>query len=214
MDVIAELCNHELDGLARWETLNEADSEALLEHIALFAQKDLEAMRRYCLSVTPAQQSSLGLVYKALSEHSNACDAFLADEVRRVVWLARESRIPPEHLDVLSNIDTAEMYDSNRPQYIAIVDELVSHLDSRGRKTFLVAVLELLEWFLLDYDADDDFPQVANWKMKLKRLKDSADWEVRASVNDALDELKGPSLPYRIGCWILFGLIWLFWRLR
>lgn len=214
MDVLTELRSHEADHLDRWYDLSAAESERLYKGIAHLAEKSPQTIRQYCQAVIPEEHSSLTIVYEALSEHSTACDEILYDEVKRLTKLAREGRFDCEHLTVLSDIDTLEMYDNNRRHYVAIIDCLVGHLDPPGTRNFTIAVLELLEWFFLDYDEDDKLPELEIWTGKVERLSKASDPEVRQAAEDALDSLKGLSFLQKAGCLISVAIAaWPFLKL-
>ena len=136
--------------------------------------------------------------------------------MQRLTGLAREGDFDCKYLDVLSKIDATEMYDNNRRTYVAIVDCLVGHLDPPASRQFTVAVLELLEWFFLDYSKDDKFPEFDAWTRRLKHFTKASDPDVRDAAEDALCSLKGSSMSLfqKIGCLVsLTVAVWSIWKL-
>ena len=190
MDIIEQLKHHEKDNLSEWINFEDKISKRFSKDIVKFANENPDALKQYCNTTMPNEFSSLSIVYEALSEYSVTHNAFLFEEVKRVIALAQTKTINPEYIEVLEDIETEDIYSKDETIYIEIINVITSalHLDNDERLN--LQILSLLDWFLTDYDEDDAISEAVVWIDSIKIIAENAkQLEVREAAKEALENL-------------------------
>jgi hypothetical protein len=154
MDILKQLAAHEAEETDLWDDLSEAEFEVFLKELVMFADAHPEKLIAYCRKVTPKWNSSLELVYEALSIHADRWHPFLLDEVKRVVGLAKSSQLA-EALYMLDSIDLEWLYKHDRNSFEAMLCDLVSAFQPENPWEFNEELLDILKWFLAEYETDE-----------------------------------------------------------
>ena len=190
MDIIAELKIHDKDQLSKWIASEDKVSRRFLKDVVKFANENPDVLKQYCNSTLPKEFSSLSIVYEALSEFSVAHNQFLHDEIKRVISLAQANKIKAEYIEVLEDIETEDIYSKDETTFIEIINYITSELHIDNDEKLNLQLLSLLDWFLIEYDEDDDIADVTNWISSIKHLAENAkQLEVREEAKDALENL-------------------------
>ncbi|WP_040279117.1 hypothetical protein [Psychroserpens damuponensis] len=190
MDIIAQLKRHEKEQLKNWINADEKVSRRFAKDIVKFANENPDAIKNYCVNTLPREFSSLSIVYEALSEFSVAFNQFLLDEIKRVIVLAQTKQIKPEYIEVLEDIETEDIYSKDETIYIEIINVITSALHISNEEQLNLQLLNLLDWFLIEYDEDDDIAEVSSWINRMKHIAENAtQLEVREEAKDALENL-------------------------
>ncbi|MDC8003725.1 hypothetical protein POV27_06660 [Aureisphaera galaxeae] len=187
MNIIEELRYHETNQLDEWYDTKEKEQKRFLKGIVKYGEQHPDELKHYCSSTIPDEFSSLSLVYEALSEYSVSWNQFLFDEIQRVVLLAKNGRIDPEYLEVLEDIETEDIYSKTEEIYVQIIDFLVGNLSLTGNGKFNFQLLELLDWYLTDYDEDDDVHDGEVWVARIKEFAIEGSPEIKEKAREVLD---------------------------
>ena len=190
MDIIEQLKFHEKDQLSKWIASEEKTSRRFSKDLVNFTNENPDAIKNYCINTLPKEFSSLSIVYEALSEFSVAHNKFLLEEIKRVISLAQSKKIKPEYIEVLEDIETEDIYSKDETIYIEIINFITSKLHVDNDEKLNLQLLNLLDWFLIEYDEDDAISEVSIWINRMKNLAENAKQiEVREEAKDALENL-------------------------
>ena len=158
--------------------------------IVNFANEHPETLKHYCKDTIPEEFSSLCIVYEALSEFSVAYNQFLFEEIKRVISLAQADKIKPEYIEVLEDIETEDIYSKDETIYIDIINYITSTLHVDNDEKLNLQLLSLLDWFLIEYDEDDNIQNVTDWIHRMKHIAENAKQQkVRVEAKDVLENL-------------------------
>jgi len=189
MTVLEQLKAHELDQLDAWLDYSGKETKAFLKQIVAFAKENIDQLEAYCAQVVPTEFSSLSIVYQALSEHSVAYNDLLFKEVKRVVTLAKSNQIKPEYLEVLTEIETEDIYSKTEDIFVAMVSFMVATLNVQLPPNFNVELLDVIDWFVIDLDQDDNIPEAQNWIDILTDLAKNADPKTKVKAREVLETM-------------------------
>ena len=190
MTIIEQLKYHEKDQLSEWIDSDDKVSRRFSKDIVKFANEYPEVLKDYCVRIHPWEFSSLSIVYEALSEYSAAHNQFLLEEIKRVISLAQSKTIKTKYIEVLEDIETEDIYSKDEAIYIEIINFITAALHVENEEVFNLQLLSLLDWFLIEYDEDDDISEVKNWIISIKNIAENAkQLEVREEAKDALENL-------------------------
>lgn len=187
MHIIERLSFHEKDELDKWFELNGSESKQFLLDLVDFANSNFEELRHFCQSTEPKEFSSLSIVYEALSNYSIDYHDFLFEEIKRIVQYAKES--DASVLSILDDIETEEIYDNSEDIYLAIIDHLHAELtDDPNHLEFNFALLELLDFYLIDLEIKHESLQIKKWKEKLEDLTHKGPSKIRLKAKEVLED--------------------------
>jgi len=190
MTIIEQLKYHEKDQLSEWIDSDDKVSRRFSKYIVKFANEYPDVLNDYCVRIHPREFSSLSIVYEALSEYSAAHNQFLLEEIKRVISLAQSKTIKTKYIEVLEDIETEDIYSKDEAIYIEIINFITAALHVENEEVFNLQLLSLLDWFLIEYDEDDDISEVKNWIISIKNIAENAkQLEVREEAKDALENL-------------------------
>jgi hypothetical protein len=189
MGIIKKLEFHESDELDQWIDESNEENEVFLKEIADFAITNFNELSAYCDSIKIREFSSLTIVYRALSEHSNQFHPFFFDEIKRVISLATEKRIKNSRIEVLEDIDLEIIYEEDRLIYNQIINYLISQLNSNRKDSFSLAILDLLDMYLLEISEEDVDLQVESWMNSMNRFAERSSFEVKMRTREVLQDL-------------------------
>lgn len=186
MEIIDRLKHYENNTVDEWYELDEKVNAKFLKDLVKFSNKNPEVIKAYCKSIIPSNDSSLGIIYEALSDYSTKWNDFLFEELKRVVTLAKERQIDAECLELLMDIETENLYEKDKDVYVKMVDVLISNLDVNNAENFNIELLDVIDWFLIEYDEGEIKVAANNWKSTLEQLATQVTPEVKAKVDEAL----------------------------
>jgi hypothetical protein len=189
MQVIEQLKYHENNQLEEWLDYSEKKEKAFYKELVKFAKTNELELRNYCINTTPTEFSSLSIVYVALSEFSASFNHLLLSEIKRVVTLAKEKRINAEYLDLLTDIETEDIYSKDEDTFIECLNFMTSNLDVNGEDDFNIELLEVIDWFIIEYDEDDAIEEVENWKQNILILANEGQPSVKIKAQEVLKNL-------------------------
>ena len=187
MTIIETLKYHEENQLNEWLDQDERISKKFLKALVKFSNANQSDIRQYCINTLPSEFSSLSIVYEALSEYSTDWNVFLSEEIERVVTLAKEKRINPEFMEVLTDIEVEDIYSKDEDIYIRMLDFMTSNLHPGNDKNFNIQLLDVIDWFLIEYDEDDDIPAASNWINKITDLANGEELSVKLKAREVLE---------------------------
>lgn len=188
MNVIEKLKFHEENELEEWIDSDEKESRKFLKELVSYSKDNLDEIKQYCVNTVPSEFSSLSIIYEAFSAYSVDFNEFLFDEIQRVVNLAKNDRINPEYLAVLTDIETDDIYSKTKKIYIDIMDYLTSNLNVQNDPKFNVALLDVISWYLMDFDEDDDISQSKVWFNRITELANNGEVSVKIKAREVLKE--------------------------
>jgi len=188
MNIIEKLKYHEDDKLNEWYEMEDRANKKFLKDIVKFGKGNAAEIEQFCSNCLPSQFSSLILIYTALSSYSNDWNAFLFQEIKRVVILAKEKRIDAAVLDILTHIELDDIYDKDETVYIDIMDFLVANLHLRNDTKFTKALLQVIDWYLIELDEDDEHAASKNWMQQITKLANEGEPSVKLEARKILKE--------------------------
>ncbi|MFM7022143.1 MAG: hypothetical protein ACKOXB_04135 [Flavobacteriales bacterium] len=176
-DIIDRLLQIELDMLVYYN-MSEEESEKLLNDILEYANNNRDSMIALCRSFKPHEDCMLNVIYEALALDIENWGEFFAEEVNRIIELAKKSDKPFAVTDCLEEMVCEE---SNLPFVDKIIrtleKELESPIDALRHRS-----VDLLSWWIDDSNIHKY--QTVIYKMKLL-LKDK-NWKIRWMTHQAL----------------------------
>ncbi|MBC3846438.1 hypothetical protein H8K90_08605 [Winogradskyella echinorum] len=189
MNVIEKLKYHEEDELEEWLNSDDKESRKFLKELVKYSKDNLNEIRQHCVNTIPSEFSSLSIIYEAFSEYSIDFNEFLFEEIQRVVKLAKSKRIKPKYLQVLTDIETEDIYSKTENIYIAIMEFLTSNLNLQNEPNFNVELLDVVSWYLIELDEDDEILESNKWISRITELANNADVSVKIKAREVLKEL-------------------------
>ena len=188
MNVIEKLKYHEENKLEDWIYSGDKESRKFSKELVKFSKDNLNEIKQYCINTMPSEFSSLSIIYEAFSEYSIDFNEFLFEEIQRVVYLAKNKSIKPDYLEVLTDIETEAIYSKTESIYIDIMEFLTSNLNLEKEPKFNVELLEVISWFLIEFDEDDEISESKIWINRITALADYADVNVKIKAREVLKE--------------------------
>jgi hypothetical protein len=196
MEVIESLKFHEKNEMDSWYDLSEKESRKFLKELVKYTNKNPTEIEQYCINTIPGEYSSLSIIYEALSEFSNRWNSILLNEIKRVVTLAKNNSIKSEVLDILTDIETEDIYSKDEEIYIEILNFLTTNLELNNNPKFNIELLEVIDWFLIDLDEDDDINESENWFKAIEVLAINGDSIVKSKAQEIISSNEfGKTLP-------------------
>ncbi|CAL2102245.1 conserved protein of unknown function [Tenacibaculum sp. 190130A14a] len=198
MNVIEKLKYHQENELDEWINSDEKESRKFSKELVKYSKANLNEIKQYCINTIPSEFSSLSIIYEAFSEFSIDFNEFLFEEIQRVVNLAKNKRIKPEYLEVLTDIETEDIYSKTENIYIDIMEFLTSNLNFQNEPKFNIELLDVISWFLIELDEDDEISEAETWINRIIELANNADVSVKIKAREVLKESDiSSSLPPR-----------------
>ncbi len=188
MNVIERLKYHQENELEEWINNNEKDSRKFLKELVNYSKTNLDEIRQYCINTIPSEFSSLSIIYEAFSEYSVEFNEFLFEEIKRVVNLAKNKRIKAEYLEILTEIETEDIYTKTEDIYIDIMDFLTLNLSLQNDPKFNIELLDVISWYLIELDEDDEISESKTWFNRITELANHADSNVKIKAREVLKE--------------------------
>lgn len=188
MNVIEELKYHEANELEDWINYDEKKQKKFLRELVKFSNENRYEIELYCINTIPTEFSSLSIVYEALSTHSSNFNDFLK-EIQRVVTLVKEGKTEPENLEVLQDIDMEDIYSKDVRSYIKVMDYLTSNLQLNLPRQFNLQLLDIIDWYLIELDQDDDISESTNWMNQIKNLAINGETKVKSMAKKTLKSI-------------------------
>lgn len=188
MNVIEKLKYHQENELEEWIDSDDKVSRKFSKELVKFSKDNLNEIKQYCVNTIPSEFSSLSIIYEAFSEYSIDFNEFLFEEIQRVVNLAKNKRIKPEYLEVLTDIETEDIYSKTENIYIDIMEFLTSNLHLQNDSKFNVELLDVISWFLIELDEDDEISESIIWINRITELANNADVSVKIKAREILKE--------------------------
>ncbi len=189
MTVLDTLKAHEQNQLRDWYKNDNKESRKFLKEIVAFTKENPNEIKQYCSQIIPTEFSSLSLVYEALSEHSTDFNTFLFEEIQRVILLAKNKRIKPEHLEILTDIETEDIYSKAQDIYVKIMEFMTSNLQLQNDTDFNIQLLDVIDYYLIDYDEDDAIPEYKNWINRIRELAENGKTSEKIKAREVLKDL-------------------------
>lgn len=189
MNVIEELKYHEANELEDWINYDEKKQKKFLRELVNFSNENRYEIELYCINTIPTEFSSLSIVYEALSTHSSNFNDFLFKEIQRVVTLVKEGKTEPENLEVLQDIDMEDIYSKDVRSYIKVMDYLTSNLQLNLPRQFNLQLLDIIDWYLIELDQDDDISESTNWMNQIKNLAINGETKVKSMAKKTLKSI-------------------------
>lgn len=187
MEIIQKLKYHDNDQLEEWLEFDGKTTKKFLKNVVKFTNKNQTLLKEYCVNTLPSEFSSLSIVYEALSEYSTDFNDFLFEEIKRVIILAKEKKIKPKYLDVLTDIEVEDIYSKDEENYIKILNFMITNLHLNNDKNFNIQLLKIVDWFLIELDEEEDeILEVNNWLKQINILASEGDLSVRIKAQKVL----------------------------
>ncbi len=188
MNVIEKLKYHQENELEEWIDSDDKVSRKFSKELVKYSKDHLNEIKQYCVNTIPSEFSSLSIIYEAFSEYSIDFNEFLFEEIQRVVNLAKNKRIKPEYLEVLTDIETEDIYSKTENTYIDIMEFLTSNLHLQNDSKFNIELLDVIGWFLIELDEDDEISESIIWINRITELANNADVNVKIKAREVLKE--------------------------
>ena len=188
INIIKQLEHHNNDELDEWVEYSSKKQKRFLKSLVVFANNHPEELKQYCRSVIPSYFSSLSIIYEALSEYSSDWDGFLFEEVKRVTRLVKENKADMDSLDVLTDIETEELYDRNKKIHAKMLDFLVSNLDLMNDSKFSKELLEVIDWLIEDIDDNDPILKSEKLFIPIAKMANEGQMKVKNRAREILKE--------------------------
>lgn len=188
MNVIDKLRYHQENELEEWINSDDKESRKFSKELVNYSKNNLDEIRQYCINTIPSEFSSLSIIYEAFSEYSVDFNEFLFEEIKRVVNLAKNKRIKAKYLEVLTDIETEDIYSKTENIYIDIMNFLTLNLSLQNDSKFNIELLDVISWFLIELDEDDEISESEIWINRIKDLANNADSNVKIKARDVLKE--------------------------
>lgn len=188
MNIIEQLKYHDKNQLDEYLDFSGKEEKKFLKEIVKFAKENESELRQYCINTIPTENSSLSIIYEALSEYSVSFNQFLFEEIKRVIDLAKQNRIKPEFLEVLTDIEPEDIYSKDEGVYINILNYMISNLSINNENKFNIELLDIIDWFLIELDEDDEISESKNWTNQLKTLANEGHSSVKLKAREVLKD--------------------------
>jgi hypothetical protein len=193
MNVIDKLKYHQENELEEWIESDDKESRKFSKELVKYSKDNFNEVKQYCINTIPTEFSSLSIIYEAFSEYSIDFNEFLFEEIQRVVNLAKNKRIKLEYLEVLTDIETEDIYSKTENIYINIMGFLTSNLHLQNEPKFNVELLDVIGWFLIELDEDDEILESQIWINRITELANNADVSVKIKAREVLKDSDIPS---------------------
>lgn len=188
--VLNALKDHDIDSLDLWYDMPDKKQNLLLRQIADVYNQDPKPIEDYCTQLIPRSEfNSLSIVYESLSEYSPNASNFLASEIQRLTELLVADKIKAKAYDTLSSMELEKMYSFSLPLYRASMTYLIQSINLVDTDKKKKAILEVLDMFMLEIDADDDIPEIKDWIAVLNQIVNSTSGDTLKVAHDVLSYL-------------------------
>jgi len=188
MNVIEKLKYHQENKLEEWIDSDDKESRKFSKELVKYSKDNLNEIKQYCINIIPSEFSSLSIIYEAFSEYSIDFNEFLFEEIQRVVNLAKNKRIKPAYLEVLTDIETEDIYSKTENIYIDIMEFLTSNLNLQNEPKFNVELLDVISWFLIELDENDEISESKIWINRITELGNNGDVSVKIKAREVLKD--------------------------
>lgn len=189
MDIIEQLKHHENNQLDDWLDYSDKITKKFLKDIVTFAKENESLLKQYCVNTIPTEFSSLSIIYEALSEYSTRFNEFLYEDIKRVINLAKQNKINPEFLEVLTDIESEDIYSKDEEVYIKILNHMISNLHTNNEDKFNIELLDIIDWFLIELDEDDEISESKEWINQLAVIANDGSSSVKLKAREVLKNL-------------------------
>jgi hypothetical protein len=186
MDILETLKHHDTDQLTEWLGTDAANEQKFLDEVVLFSNENPDKIKAYCRNTVPTEFSSLQIVYQALSNDSKDWNEFLFEEVKRIIQLAKNKKINPEFIEVLSDIELESIYTEDNAVYVQMLNYLTSNLQDHNESEFTIELLGIIDWFLCYYEDDDSTPLHKKWMTPIIHLANTAAFNVKMKARTVI----------------------------
>lgn len=186
MNILEKLKEHDTDELSNWLSLDQASENKFTDELLLFAKENPDAIKNYCRTTLPSEFSSLTLVYPVLSGASNDWNEFLLEEVKRVIQLAKNQKINPEYIEVLDTIELERIYTEDNAVFVNMVNFMTSNLQDHNDSTFNFQLLDIIDWYLMYYEDEDNTRLFKNWMKPIIHLANGGDFKVKMKARSVI----------------------------
>ncbi|MCF1192255.1 hypothetical protein LRR18_11720 [Mangrovimonas sp. AS39] len=186
MNIIENLKYHQDNELEDWINSDDKVTRKFLKELVKYSKVNFNEIEQYCINTIPTEYSSLSIVYEAFSEYSIDFNEFLFKEIQRVVNLAKNKRIKPEYLELLTDIETEDIYSKTEDIYIEIMEFLTSNLHLQNEPEFNIELLDVIDWFLIELDQDDEISESRIWINRITELANNGDLGVKIKAREVL----------------------------
>lgn len=188
MNVIEKLKYHQDNELEEWIYSDDKESRKFSKELVTYSKENLTEIKQYCVNIIPSDFSSLSIIYEAFSRYSIDFNRFLFEEIQRVVNLAKNKVIEPEYLEILTNIETDDIYSKTENIYIEIMEFLTSNLNLENEADFNIELLDLISWYIIELDEDDGISESEIWINRIKELANNGNFSVKKKAREVLKE--------------------------
>jgi hypothetical protein len=187
MNVLKELRIHEDDQLEKWLSLDEKDKKKFMKEVLKFANVNPEELKAYCQTILPAEFSSLSIIYEALTRYSTDWNAFVAKELKRLIFAAKNDKFDPLNLSLLEDIETEDFYAKTKEVYTDVINYLTNNLSLEDEENLTFQMLETLEWFLIEMENEEEFKESTLWAKRLKFIAENGTIQLKVKAREILE---------------------------
>lgn len=175
--MIEQLHTFDKNNLDDWYELSDSEQTDFLRKLAEYFKFNKSALSTYCNKNKPKEFSSLTLVYEAISIYSSKFNDFILEEIKRVIDLAKKKNITPNNIEILMDFEIEDIYEKDYSTYIKIIDFLINSLSNNQSDNLNIAILELLDFFLLESNDKDENNKL--WKNKINNFIENSSENVK-----------------------------------
>lgn len=190
MNIIEQLKKYEKNQLDEWILTDLELQEKFIEEVGAFADENPSEIKDYCLKAPIAEDTTLAIVYEALTEHSKSkvWDEFCLEELKRIINLAKGKKIDTACIRILFAINTEEIHANNREVYTKMLEFINTNLQLKHEDQFNVELLDLFEVSVIDEDANS--VELKKWIGTVTRLANEGNLPVKVKARKVLKELE------------------------
>ncbi|EDP69977.1 hypothetical protein FBALC1_10607 [Flavobacteriales bacterium ALC-1] len=189
MTIIEKLKYHDDNQLNEWLDYSDKQTKKFCKELVKFAKENETELKQYCINTLPTEYSSLSIIYEALTEYSTSFNNLLFEEIKRVITLAKQKRIKASYLELLTDIEPEDIYSKDEEIYIDCLNFMTSELSINNDKKFNIELLEVIDWFLIELDEDDDITESKNWVNQIKKLANEGEPAVKLKAREVLKNI-------------------------
>ena len=186
MNVLKDLKIHEDDQLEKWLAFDEKEKKKFMKEVLKFGNAHPQELKDYCLAILPAEFSSLSIVYEALTRYSTEWNAFVAEELKRLVFAAKNDKFDPLNLSLLEDIETEDFFAQTKEVYTDVINYLTNNLSLEDEENLTFQMLETLEWFLIEMEDEEEFKESTLWAKRLKYVAENGTIQLKVKSREIL----------------------------